>query len=285
MTKVLMLTNKQTFSYFMMIFNNIKGKRIIPSLTLKYKTNVDAIDAFTTDLILKHKAKLNENNNAAVTNLSIETPDFKHKEITDITDEQLDNLILHLLSKNKDKDIEQIAVDCLHNRRFINEATIKKLFRHYSLLGKPEMIIVLQKYCTKVDPNLFRRNAEFMHYLAKAQCLKGNSEKGLSVLKYCYLNFENRRSTYRLLFRDLIQDSVLNRSEASLVIFKKYVKEFSDVWGDHYPLVCFWHICWSSSWFSDQVLAEDLLESSQNLRDIVKDKYVHFYCMYIHVFN
>ncbi|XP_037302045.1 uncharacterized protein LOC119192332 [Manduca sexta] len=106
--------------------------------------------------------------------------------------------------------------------------------------------------------------------------MKGNSERGLSILKYCYLKYENRRTFYRLLFRELIQDSVLNRSEASMVIFKRYTLEFSSVWSDHYPLVCFWFACWSSSWFSDHMLSDELLESSEPLLDIIKNKATTF---------
>ncbi|CAB3228793.1 unnamed protein product [Arctia plantaginis] len=122
----------------------------------------------------------------------------------------------------------------------------------------------------------YQRNGEFLHYLAKAQCLRGNSEIGLTILKTIYGKYESLRSYYRLLFRDLIQDSVLNRSEASLMIFKKYVLEFSEEWSEHYPLVCFWHICWASTWFSDQMLSNELLEASEHLQEIVKDKATAF---------
>lgn len=269
-----MQTTRLLFNYFKRTFSILSVKRCISVTSLQYTSNLDVIDAFTNDLILKHKARLNDTNDPK--DMSFNYSELINKELHDMTEDELSSLFLQLLSKNNDKHIEQLLINCTSTRTFIDKGIVKNLFRHYSLSGKPEMVVALQKYCSKVDINLYRRNAEFMHDLAKAQCMKGNSEKGLSVLKYCYINFPNRRSLYRLIFRDLIQDSVLHRSEATLVIFKKFVQEFSDILEDHYPLVCFWHICWSSSWFSDQILAEELLESSKSLQNIVKDKATAF---------
>lgn len=239
-----------------------------------YTTSVDALDLFTSELLHRHRKRGKISHFASKDfNLNIRFfTEIENNDVSQMTTEQLDTVIQELISKNKDKQIQQMIQDCLHYRIFLPITTLKKLFRNYSIKGKPESVISLQNYCAKVDPILNKRNGEFLHYLAKAQCMKGNSDKGLTILQDAYTKYTSLRSLYRVIFKELIQDSVLNRSEATLVIFKKYVLQFSEKFEDPYPLVCFWHICWSSSWFSDQVLSEELLESSEGLQEIVKDK-------------
>ncbi|KAJ8717893.1 hypothetical protein PYW07_005823 [Mythimna separata] len=54
---------------------------------------------------------------------------------------------------------------------------------------------------------------------------------------------------------------------------------------DHYPLVCFWHLCWASSWFSDQMLGNELLETSDVLLEIVGEKATAFSIMALKDYN
>lgn len=249
-------------------YNLLKITKLLPSST--FTSSVDIITSMPMELL--HRSK-NDQHFYTSNNIIQYSKNVDSKaSVTSMSDEDIDNLLLQLMTKNKDKRIEHIVEEHHDNRKFIKEATLKKLFRHYSLNGKPEMVSILQKYCAKVDPNLYKRNVEFLHYMAKAQCMKGNSEKGLAMLQICYQKYESRRNLYRVLFRELIQDSVLNRSEATLVIYKKYTLEFSKLWNENYPLLCLWYICWSSTWFSDQMLSNELLESSEALLDIVRDK-------------
>ncbi|CAK1584526.1 unnamed protein product [Parnassius mnemosyne] len=259
--------------------NKISG--LIPK-ACDNSTNLDTVtvDLFTNDLLQQQRTKFQQNNRLFGDNdikcYSSETESSKTKEYAEMSSEQINNVILDLLARNKDKQISELINTCSGYRKLVSESTLKKLFRTYSITGKTDKVILLQKYCSIVDPNLYKRNGEFMHYLAKAHCYKGNSEKGLSILSHCYKKYVGLRGFYRIIFRELIQDSVLNRSEATLVIFKKYVLEFSNKLEDNYPLICFWYICWSSTWFSDQMLANELLENSEKLQNIVKDKATTF---------
>ncbi|XP_023937009.1 uncharacterized protein LOC112045154 [Bicyclus anynana] len=202
--------------------------------------------------------------------------DSDRTDITDMSVAELDNLLQELITKNRDKQLTKFVYQCLDKRKRMGVNMLKKLFRYYSISGRVDIVEALQKYCFKEDFNLYTRNGEFTHYIAKAQCMKGNSQQGLSVLKEAYIKYEKLRSFYRVIFRELINDTVSNRSEASMVIFKKYVLEFSEAWNDHYPLICYWHVCWSSNWFSDQVTSNELMEKSKVLQDIVRDKATTF---------
>lgn len=239
-----------------------------------FATAVDSVDLFTNDFPpQRHKAKEKTPLISSYTmRYFMRNESSKGINIANMTSEEIENLLQELLTKNKDKQISNIMKDCMNNSKIINDYTLKKLFRFYSVIGRIDVVEILQKYTSKVNPSLYRRNGEFLHYMAKAHCMKGNSENGLSILKQAYVKYEGLRSFYRIIFRELIYDSVQNRSEASLVIFMKYVLIFSEIYNDHYPLICFWHICWSSTWFSDQTLSNELLENSAELRSIVKDK-------------
>ncbi|CAG9795758.1 unnamed protein product [Diatraea saccharalis] len=268
---------RHPLKYFRVLYSTEKKHIFFPNVVCYYATTFD-IYGLTYDFIERYKFKQN-NINTDMNNFSIRRY-MDHgsslKTVTNMSENEIQEFIMKLLSKSKDNQIEEIITYCRNNRKFIGELTLKRLFRHYSSAGKPEMILYLQSYCLKVDPDLYRRNGKFMHFLAKAQCLKGNAEKGLSILKECYDKNEGLRSFYRIILRELIQDVVLNKSEASLVIFKRYVMDFSNVYKDYYPLICLWHLCWSSNWFSDQVLGDKLLEENEDLRNIVKDKATAF---------
>lgn len=197
--------------------------------------------------------------------------------ISNMLPEQLEVMLLESVKNNKHREVELLIKNVEASKKHINKKILLKLFQTYSVSGKPNIIVLLQSYCSKIYPMLYQRNGEYLHFLARAWCMKGNSKQGLSLLKQCYNKNEQLRTMYRTVFKDLIHDSVLNRSEASLVVFKKYVLEFSEIWQEHYPLLCFWHICWVSEWFSDQMLANELLELSVPLRNIIKERLVLIY--------
>ncbi|KOB68048.1 Uncharacterized protein OBRU01_18735 [Operophtera brumata] len=251
---------KHQEGFFRFYYNILNIHRLLPITA--FPTTVDVIDAYTSgtsESILQHRDKMK--NNINMPQFSIQhcnRTDTKTNDVILLPEQEFETTLQELLIKNKDKQIEIIILQCLSIRRLLSDSILKTLLKHYSNAGKPELIVIIQKYFSRLLPNSYRRNGEFSHYLAKAQCLKGNSEKGLSILRDGYKKNQNLRSLYRVIFRELIHDSVMNRSEASLVVFKKYVLEFSKLWEEHYPLVCFWHICWLSSWYSDQMLSNEL---------------------------
>lgn len=259
--------------YYRLLFSIQKymhGMIIYPHFAIA----VDSVDLFTNDFpFQRHKPK--EKNpfiGMYIMRHFMQKESNKGINIEHMTPEEIENLLQELLTKNKDKQITNIIKDCMNHNKIINDYTLKKIYRAYSVIGRVDMVDILQKYTSKINPCLYIRNGEFLHYMAKAHCMKGNSENGLSILKQAYVKYVGLRSFYRVIFRELIYDTVQNRSEASLVIFMKYVLIFSEIYNDHYPLVCFWHMCWSSSWFSDQMLSNELLENSAELRNIIKDK-------------
>ncbi|VVC98015.1 unnamed protein product [Leptidea sinapis] len=197
--------------------------------------------------------------------------DNKYIDISRWPAEDVDKALMTLLAESKEKELLKFISICYEKKVAIGKDILKTLFRGYSTNGKVNNVNVLQKYCNRVMPNYYQYNGEFFHYLAKAECMRGNSDKGLSILFNAYKKYEAHRGFYRTIFKELIYDSVTNRSEASLVVFKKYVLELSNKWSDSYPLVCFWHMCWKSDWFSDQQLAEELLESSEELQKVIKN--------------
>lgn len=273
---------KQLLNYARLINNVQRIQKMAPSAGY-YSTLT--IDAFTSDIFERHRTSKIQRNDLTESSIQHCTYTNDTNYVATMGNTDLEEMFSELLTKNKHKKIEELVIQCQNCKKYLSYATIKKLFRHYSMNGRPEMVAVIQNYCLKVDSNSYKRNGEFMHFLAKAECIKGNSEKGLSILRSAYKKYESLRSFYRILFRELIQDSVLNRSEASLVIFKKYVMEFSEELSDHYPLVCFWHICWASSWFSDQMLGNELLEMSEVLLGIVGEKATAFSIMVLKDYN
>ncbi|XP_068620431.1 uncharacterized protein [Battus philenor] len=271
---------KNTLNYLIKP-NNIKINlfRCLPNVRHNFTTTADTVEIYTDELLKQQK---NENKKPTMNNLHVENvhhmtylvkkDDNNVKAYTGIDKEDPATTIINLLSSNKDKQIIDIMKVCSNHQKFIGESLLNTLFRRYSMTGKPDVVIVLQRYCSTFDLKLYQMNGEFTHYLASAYYFKGNLRKGLSMLSDCYEKYEGLRGVYRIMFKEIIQDTVSNKSEASLVIIKKFVLEFSSKWADNYPLVCFWHQCWSSTWFSDHLLADELLETSINLQNIIQDK-------------
>ncbi|KAL4714942.1 hypothetical protein ACJJTC_003093 [Scirpophaga incertulas] len=266
---------RYTINNLRLLYSN-KVNILYPNVVNYYATTVD-MDSIINELLDRYR-----NKNKSFIDLKMLPIRYymdgttSSVDVSCLTTEELSQMITEKISKKHDRVIRQILLDCRKIRRFIDETTLNKLFRYYSSMGKSDMVNFLQTYCIKTDFNLFKRSGYFMHFTAKAECHKGNSEKGLNILKECYKNHKNLRSIYRCIFKELIQDTVLNRSEASLVIFKRCVIEFSHCFKDHYPLICFWHLCWASTWFSDQVLADELFNECEILRDIIRDKSTAF---------
>ncbi|CAH2264392.1 uncharacterized protein LOC120633381 [Pararge aegeria] len=260
---------RHTSKYFRLLYTVRELSRKCSILTSNFTSSIEASDSETLTLQRWSKTILSQDIGLR---FFMEMDNNRTADITNMTNDELNDLLQDLMSKNRDKLLSKYLNECLDKQKHYSTNVLKKLFRYCSISGRVDMVEVLQKYCFKVDYHLFKRNGEFMHYVAKAQCMKGNSQQGLSVLKEAYIKYSGLRSFYRVIFRELINDSVLNRSEASMVIFKKYVLEFSETWNDHYPLICYWHICWSSNWFSDQQISNELLETSEALQNIVRDK-------------
>lgn len=237
-----------------------------------FATTIDNVDAINELFLQNQKTQAR---NYFTTDFNFQYFIIKEEikeDISNKTKDEIDELLRDYLAKNKHKQLTAVVKDCLDKGKLTSDNVIKELFRHYSVSGKVDIVELLRTYCSKVIPTLYNRHGRFLHYLAKAQCMKGNADNGLSVLKEAYQKHEHLRGFYRIILRELIYDTVFNRSEASLVIFKKYVLEFSEEWSDHYPLVCFWHVCWSSNWFSDQMLSNELLKSSEALQNILKER-------------
>lgn len=246
------------------IFLNIQSvlMKYIPSAPCSYASTIDPIEAITTNFQKEQKHVCDIKH----------YQDFSINLLNSMSIDQLEKHILDSLEKTEYKKVEQLLKECYNTKKIVTKTLLLKLLQTYSFIGKVNMIILLQNYCVKFYPHLYIRNGEYKHYLARAQCMKGNADQGLTLLKECYNDNVNLRGLYRFIFRELIYDTVQNKSEASLVIFKKHILEFSNRWKDHYPLVCFWHICWTSSWFSDQILAQELVELSEPLRNIIKER-------------
>lgn len=261
---------KHQASFSKLYYKILDLHRILPITS--FANTVHITDDFRSDILVQMDGKNIHFNMLQFSVKNASETNSKLNDIISLPENKFDKSMQELLIKNKDKLIEQIVLQCLNIRKLISDELLKTLLKHYSNAGKPEMIVTIQKYFSKLLPNSYRRNGEFAHYMAKAQCFKGNSEKGLSILRESYSKNLNLRKYYRVIIRELINDSVMHRSEASLVVFKKYVLEFSKQWDDHYPLVCFWHICWLSTWYSDQMLSDELWASSEVLQKIVKEK-------------
>ncbi|KAI8420123.1 hypothetical protein MSG28_008704 [Choristoneura fumiferana] len=149
--------NAPNYIRFILNVQKLAQKCVMPA---PYTTSVDALDLFTSELLHRHRKRGRISHFGSKDfNLNIRFfTEIENKDVSQMTMEQLDTSIQELLSKNKDKQIQQIIQDCLHYRKYLPITTLKKLFRNYSIMGKPESVMALQNYCAQVDPILNKRN-------------------------------------------------------------------------------------------------------------------------------
>ncbi|KAG5890706.1 hypothetical protein JTB14_016536 [Gonioctena quinquepunctata] len=162
------------------------------------------------------------------------------------------------LSEDKLNDLFQYAVDVNDNERVI------KLMKQ-SQNGDKDMINTIRKLCDELCPEVLETNSNFQHYIAEAVWVKGNTNESLRIFQNVYKNNAYLRRRIRLMLKFLIENVVLNRSEAALVSVIKFSEELKKEYIDFFPLTCVWQACFLSEWFTDQCIAFDLMNKHDGL--------------------
>lgn len=192
-------------------------------------------------------------------------------DISTLNKEQINNLITNSLAAQRFDELEGLLKQCQNLRKFPSVNIYIELLLSYSDMAKIEKVLYLKEFCRVLNPSLYKNNANFDHYLAKAQCNKGYADKGLTLFLKLYKENVLLRVCICRMMKVLIEDAVSNRSEASLVVYRKYVERLCVEWNEYYPLTFLWKCCWQSSWFSDHLVADELVSDYELLQSEIKN--------------
>lgn len=135
------------------------------------------------------------------------------------------------------------------------------------------MIVALPKYDLITSINEYFRATWMDIYLAAALWFRGNHIESTLMLKKLYFE-SNQKEKELILFiiHEISNDTIGLKSEATLVTLVNLTEYFFCFFNEIRPLMIVWQKAFTSSWFSDQQLAETLYIKYTDLRKELFEK-------------
>nr|XP_022907348.1 uncharacterized protein LOC111418877 [Onthophagus taurus] len=232
---------------------------------------VDALDAFTSHLVNEkankwENMKIKTKSFVPVSNLKINRV---HQNIQrNVTIESLSGALQEGIEENNVESIMEILEEC-KRRKVISLNVSMNVLSYFAQIGHIEGIKLIQEMYVDVNPRVLSIYGDFQQYLAEATWIKGNIPKALLIFLEVYKNNRCLRQNIRIVLRYLYYNASQKNSEASMVAISKFSEQLANDFQDYTPLMNLWKICLLSEWYSDQVLAEELLERNEMLIKIV----------------
>ncbi|XP_065213684.1 uncharacterized protein LOC135840875 [Planococcus citri] len=288
--------NSKAFEYFVKVLRNntaalnyhkYVSKPVLLTNSFRYSTTTskpaDILD-FYADLITQkfEKSQLENNLSPPVplekkphTDKAFPTTSKVDLIISDmntrnphITSKMLANQLTVSLEKVDFPEISKIISFCIDKRMTLPGSLLCTIACKYSNHGLLDDLTLLQTLC-KLDEEEYRNNAEFLHYFAYCYWICGNSTKCVKFLRECCDKYPTLNDVTKRILKMIISQAVSSRSQAQLVIITDFVKEFTDRFSDYYLLTVLWKELFLSEWFADQQLADELLDSNEELQKCI----------------
>lgn len=129
------------------------------------------------------------------------------------------------------------------------------------------MIRALPKYDLISSINEYFRATWMDNYLAAALWYRGNIIESTLMLKKLYFESDKKdKELILFLIHEISNDTVGLKSEATLVTLINLTEYFFCFFDEIRPLMIVWQTTFTSTWFSDQQLAENLYTKYSDLR-------------------
>lgn len=254
----------------------------------------DAISEFTDELLSKRQLRWEiqqqKQNNGSTSKYSSKIKDmtnflnlirtteksdsdimFLSVDFEKLDQNHIDHLVLTACRDKNNEFIEKFVDQCVAGNKVIGEDAILTLCEYLSAFSDNRTMIKLIELCKSNNRIVYDRNCEFQHFIAKNLWEKGNSDGALNLLDETYQNSNTSisvRKSIRLIFRFIIEDTVEKKSEAVLVRLIRSAILLQDKLDEPMVLGYIWKICFLSSWFSDQVIADQLFNDYSQIRII-----------------
>lgn len=292
---------------------------LIQNPFLQKSTNIDAIDSFTNELVVRKTLKweLLQQKLANSTKSSIRvspltkdetevqrasskdesiTKQFRNSakqllqdisslgdvelciEVENLNQYQIDHLLTSSLFEEKNRNFYEIIKQCVQYEKIPSDMVVLDVLRYLSEQGDLNTIINFIDLCSQQNRAMFDEHIEFDHFKAKCLWRLGNSDGALSLLQNLYSNWnsvtrnEDLSYSVRGIFREIVEETVEQKSEAVLITLTKVASHLSKMFAEHQILVYIWQSCFLSSWFSDQQFAIQLFDEYTVIREIIANR-------------
>lgn len=184
----------------------------------------------------------------------------------------VDKLLENALNMKDFKNAMLILNYCTKEHFCPSSEMLLKVASMFSRHGDKTGVCAIRKICRVYNTALLISQADYKHYLAEAAWINGNVREALDLFADVYKHSATLRRKVRNMTKFLFAECISKRSEASVVLITNFAKNFADDYKDYYFLSSLWQFCFLSEWFSDQKMAQELLEQYEGLRKAIKDK-------------
>lgn len=266
--------------------------RCIPSLVtgLSLKsTKIDVLDSFTTDLMRK-----------------IDGEKRQPKEFTPMTvDQDKESLIRKITTHKGDRtlpfehsmdirDLSEAEMNCYvsvtidaDDRRTFN--SLIEQFHRFKVLPRNDLVVRSLRYlcddtkdsmvqiirlidvCREKNLKFYATDMEFAPFLAQYLWTANQFDAALSVLRQTYVADNIAIKTIvRQNFQRLLKDAIENRRESSLEKIEAFATHIFRKQGDSIFMLFVFGQCFHSTWFSDQIVANNLFRRWEPLRTMFR---------------
>lgn len=250
----------------------------------------DAITEFTDDLLSKRQLRWqiqqqkhrNESNHISrlkdVTNFinaikrnterSVSEVMFLSVDFEKLDETHIDHLVVTACRDKNNEFIEKFVDQCVDGNKVIGEKSVLTMLEYFSTTSdNKRTLIKLIDLCKLNNQLLYDENCEFKHFIARNLWEKGNSDGALTLLDEAYEKANTTvRTSIRSLFRFIVEDTVEKKSEAVLHRLIKSAVHIQERLNEPAVLLYIWKVCFLSSWFSDQVIADQLFDEYSDVR-------------------
>uniref|UniRef100_A0A1A9W2H9 Uncharacterized protein n=1 Tax=Glossina brevipalpis TaxID=37001 RepID=A0A1A9W2H9_9MUSC len=275
---------------------------LIPNLTQKKSTHVDAIDCFANELVLRKCKKweeLKENLYQSISqkdssvSCSVNFRESMHimskamktdlealrspklgLDIRSLSQAQLDNLLISTVEIKNKLDFLYLVQQSIRWQYLPSNEILISCLKYLSTLSAVEHIESFLDICKKQKHPLLATYTDFAPFKAMALWRHGTSDMALITLHQGYessINSSNGsgKRMIRAAFRTIIEETLIKKSDAVLVSLMEIAHSIYNKHNDIFVIACVWKQCFASEWFCDQKTAIDLFESNVDLQQLV----------------
>lgn len=251
----------------------------------------DAISEFTDDLLSKRQLrwaiKQQQHHNSRHTSIPSRIKDvakfiesmkrttkksvseimFLSVDFEKLDEDHIDHLVLTACRDENTEFIEKFVDQCVDGNKVISESSVLTMCRYFSTNSDNRTLTKLIELCKVTNKPAYDQHCEFKHFVARNLWEKGNSDGALTLLDEAYEQANATvRSAILVIFKFIVDDTVNKKSEAVLVRLIRSAALLQERLNEPTILLYLWNICFLSSWFSDQVIADELFSEHSAVR-------------------
>lgn len=192
---------------------------------------------------------------------------FLSVDFEKLDENHIDHLVMTACRDKNNEFIEKFVDQCVDGNKVIGENSVLTMCEYFSALSDNRTLMKLIDLCKSNNQLVYDQNCEFKHFIARNLWQKGNSDGALTLLDEAFEQANTTvRTSIRSIFRFIVDDTVDKKSEAVLVRLIRSAVHLQERLNEPTILLYIWKNCFLSSWFSDQLIADQLFNDYSEIR-------------------